>query len=335
MSTPKPEPGFTAARSTFKTSNNPHAAAWPFPQDDEEPLSISPMAPNSNVWAVKIPRFLLERWEQVREDGICLGSLVVDSNYNPPRVTLRLPETDPAIQETNIAPIPDLYDVNIPVERSRNTWAFSETLRQYGSGSGGNGSSESGHAAGKKRRHRAYPRLIARVQHEVTVNPTRNEKYLKILAQRRLETEQSRRPIVHVTEENATQAEMNQLASGYQNLASGFGKGLVNRPAQKDKYVRTTHSDLTNRLFALFKDRPYWGIRALRVTLEQPDAFIREVLEEIAEVVKDGQYAGLYTLKDVWKEGTGKEEMLDDDDDVDDVDVDMDGMEDEDFEEVV
>ena len=38
--------------------------------------------------------------------------------------------------------VPDLYDVNIPLERSRNTWVFSEKARQYGLGS----SSSSSHA---------------------------------------------------------------------------------------------------------------------------------------------------------------------------------------------
>ena len=103
--------------------------------------------------------------------------------------------------------------------------------------------------------------------------------------------------------------------------------------------VRGDRTELTNRLFTLFREKPYWGIRALRAVVEQPEGWIREVLEDIADLIRDGQYSGLYRLKDIWREeggvkredGEGGEvegdvDMEDDDEDEDDED---------DFEEVV
>ena len=39
----------------------------------------------------------------------------------------------------------------------------------------------------------AHPRLLAKIDHECSVKPVRNEKYLKILQQRQLESSQTKR----------------------------------------------------------------------------------------------------------------------------------------------
>ena len=48
------------------------------PSQDEK-FDVSGGYASSNVWALKIPRFLLEKWEEVREAGVELGTLVVDN----------------------------------------------------------------------------------------------------------------------------------------------------------------------------------------------------------------------------------------------------------------
>lgn len=58
-------------------------ATWPLPKDIEEHLAVDPGKNSKNVWALKLPRFLLERWERVPEAGVELGTLVVDSSYVP------------------------------------------------------------------------------------------------------------------------------------------------------------------------------------------------------------------------------------------------------------
>ena len=49
-------------------------------EEDEEELDISPHLGSGYVWAMKIPRFLLERWERVTNAGVELGTLVVDNS---------------------------------------------------------------------------------------------------------------------------------------------------------------------------------------------------------------------------------------------------------------
>lgn len=55
-------------------------ATWPFPKEIEEQLAVDAGKNSKNVWALKLPKFLLERWERVPEAGVELGTLVVDSS---------------------------------------------------------------------------------------------------------------------------------------------------------------------------------------------------------------------------------------------------------------
>lgn len=90
-------------------------------------------------------------------------------------------------------------------------------------------------------------------------------------------------------------------------------------------------SELTDRIFGLFGDKPFWNLASLRNELQQPDAWLRTVLSDYAETVQSGHYAHYFTLKPEWQDnlqeskakGTkidfeGKQEDEDEDDDEDD-----------------
>lgn len=94
-------------------------------------------------------------------------------------------------------------------------------------------------------------------------------------------------------------------------------------------------NQLRNRLFQLFNEKPYWGIPALKATLKQPDVYLREVLSEMAEQVKEGRYVNMWRLQDSFKVGEAKAEEGGDGDVKPDLgaDVDFDDEEDEEDEE--
>lgn len=147
-----------------------------------------------------------------------------------------------------------------------------------------------------------------------------------------------RRPIVQLDDTKMSQAKLNQLASGFANASSSLGKGMVlgsARVAPGERFARLERHELTDRLFALFSDKPYWSISALKATLQQPDAWLREVLRDVAVMIKEGQYANMWELKENWKDAGGDtkpdvkdedeedsdEESDDDDDDLELVEV--------------
>lgn len=116
-----------------------------------------------------------------------------------------------------------------------------------------------------------------------------------------------------------------------------------------EKNDRLERTELTDRLFGLFSEKPYWSIVTLRKTLKQPDAWLREVLKDLAEQVQSGEYLHMWKLKDSWKRTdvkpdrqgqAGKNEVKGEmdseaEDEEDDDDEDGDEDDDEDLEEVL
>ncbi|WWC72301.1 uncharacterized protein I206_106263 [Kwoniella pini CBS 10737] len=315
---------------------------FPYVYNEDEELQISERKNNSSVWALKIPRFLLERWEMVEEKGVELGSLIVDNSTTPAKITLRLANQDekPSIDESksdealksksqyDISGIPDEYTVNVPEERARNLYVFSEKKKVYGknttsvaisegdleSEAANDGSGNGSKVGGKRKREKAFPKLIAKVDHECQVTPLHTQKYLKILEQRRLESEQSKRPVMRMDDTGISQAEQNQLASGYRNAISTFGSKMITsvKVNNGERHARLERHELTDRIFQLFKEKPYWGIPALKMTLKQPDGWLREVLRDVAEQIKEGKYVNMWQLKKSWRSNNEQDKDKDD-----------------------
>ncbi|KAK4689453.1 transcription initiation factor TFIIF subunit beta, partial [Tremellales sp. Uapishka_1] len=309
---------------------------YTFPLEEEEELDIADGIEDAKVWAVKIPKFLLERWERVQEAGVELGTLMIDNAAATPTVTLRLPPPEvPQIdslgssskRKYDTSGIPEEYEIYMPPEGPRNTYIFSEKERTWGRLFGPNGK--------KKKTQKAEPQLVAKVNHECSARPIVSTEYNKILAQRRLEAEQSKRPIVQINNTIMNQGKLNQLASGFSNATSSFGKTMGNgpkRPPPGERHARLERSELLDRLFQLFSQSPYWGIPALKATLLQPDAWLREVLKDIAEVIKEGDHIHMWQLKSNFREQPGQNEEIGTPEEEDDDD---DEGDDDDFEEVL
>jgi transcription initiation factor TFIIF subunit beta len=66
---------------------------------------------------------------------------------------------------------------------------------------------------------------------------------------------------------------------------------------QDMKTARMPKNDLLDCLAACFKKYSYWSMKALRAELQQPEAYLREVLDEIADLPKSGRFAMHWKLK--------------------------------------
>ncbi|KAK0936932.1 hypothetical protein LTR29_011517 [Friedmanniomyces endolithicus] len=93
--------------------------------------------------------------------------------------------------------------------------------------------------------------------------------------------------------------------------AAGGGRGAGKRGGHggrvgagsrsKDKNVRIPKADLLDALQGCFRRYRYWPLKALRIELRQPEAWIKEVLEEVAVLVRSGDFAMNYTLREDMK----------------------------------
>ena len=61
-------------------------------------------------------------------------------------------------------------------------------------------------------------------------------------------------------------------------------------------------NQLLDILFALYREKPRWSARDLRARTEQPESYLKEVLSEIADLHRSGEFNGLYELKPNFKD---------------------------------
>ena len=186
-------------------------------------------------------------------------------------------------------------------------------------------------------------------------------------------------------EDYVSQGRINQLSSGHAAVRSSFGTGMAStvripssqvvitlshnhvsifflhnttghgrlilksrEPARsKDKLPRQDRAVLRDRLFALFREKPYWNISVLKAELNQPDVWLRDVLKDVAVQVKEGPYRDMWQLKealrmlgpgakpeDVKPDGTAKEEDEEEETE-DELDAGEGDFDEDDFEEIL
>lgn len=70
------------------------------------------------------------------------------------------------------------------------------------------------------------------------------------------------------------------------------------------KAARVAKNELLDMLFACFRDYKYWSMKALRQRTQQPDSYLRSVLEECAVLQKSGRFANTYCLSDAYADDT-------------------------------
>jgi TFIIF, beta subunit HTH domain len=72
--------------------------------------------------------------------------------------------------------------------------------------------------------------------------------------------------------------------------------------AKENRASRLPKNVLIDNLLELFQYYKYWGLRELKQKTNQPDAYLREVLNEIATMWKSGDLNGKWELKPEFKE---------------------------------
>ncbi|KAH3665810.1 hypothetical protein OGAPHI_003998 [Ogataea philodendri] len=185
--------------------------------------------------------------------------------------------------------------------------------------------------------------LVGKVVHECQVIPTKlsTNNRLKLMEQkRRLAQMVKRKTITYMKDANAG---VLQGRTG-PNLQIGSTIQLSRELAAKKEQQRLegrasrmNRDQLMKVLFNLFNEYEYWTLKGIREKTNQPEAYLKDCLENIAVMERKGTYALKYRLKDEYKksreverkekQGFGDLELDDkndqDDDDDDDDDIEM------------
>lgn len=70
------------------------------------------------------------------------------------------------------------------------------------------------------------------------------------------------------------------------------------------RFSRLPHNELLDLLISQFSIAPYWSLKSLNEHVKQPQTYLRQTLTEIANLVKNGPYAGTWALKAEFKRGS-------------------------------
>ena len=70
---------------------------------------------------------------------------------------------------------------------------------------------------------------------------------------------------------------------------------------QFERMARMPRNQLLDLLFSLFREHEHWSIKPLRERTQQPEAYLKEVLNEIAFMHRSGEHNGTWELMQNFK----------------------------------
>ncbi|KAK0925079.1 hypothetical protein LTR57_005376 [Friedmanniomyces endolithicus] len=303
----------------------------------EDDIDTSFPDPSSQAWLVKVPEDLWKAWAEVYKDApddtpIEVGKMRIyhqtpeeQADAKKQKVQIRLPQNVPQLQgigkQYNLTVTTTEYSnvvIQPPNQRhQRQTHRHPLPRQRYG-----NTSTTTSATTSKYGRSRtAIPKqtsLAPRIQHEATAHPVIDADYEANFART---WAAHTAPKSHTTYLDSVDRGMHPGLNANLSTFSTFGlsarpggaaggRGAGKRGAHgnrvgasrsKDKNVRIPKADLLDALQGCFRRYRYWPLKALRIELRQPEAWIKEVLEEVAVLVRSGDFAMNYTLREDMK----------------------------------
>jgi len=260
---------FDAVTATHEEDSQP---------DPDEPLMIN--AETGRVWLVKIPKFLMERWSAIDAEDVHLATIRVyheakSSSGRAPRIVLILPP-NPETGES------DEYEMDIVNDAVENQVVVAEREKFPGTAS------------------RARTTILTgRVKHECNLRPMFTDRYRQRLKQRAIAANMPKKQIKWIDEAGlGGRGKINMLTSGVMNaMPFNFGRPRP-KPAkgQFERMARMPRDQLLDELFRAFQERERWSIKVLRERTQQPEAYLKEVLSEVAFLHRSGEHNGSWEL---------------------------------------
>lgn len=261
----------------------------------------------NDVWLTRIEKWLYDavsKWDDLAEgnddDQIHIGEVLA---FN---TTSGIDKSKPMRlffneRWRNKSKLPTAYEL-LPAQTSDtilgNTYVFTEKdlpgykpngFGQGHRGHGGWGSHDPKARIQKRGKYRkAIPKQTALIGHatrQYLANPLPTKEYKDFEAQRRQQAIQGSHLETVIIKDPGV-VNYNQAQSKF----SSFIKPLQKRKGP-EKATRISHRELLDLLHSLFDEYEYWPMKALKARTRQPEQFLKEVLPELAHLVKSGPFA--------------------------------------------
>lgn len=147
--------------------------------------------------------------------------------------------------------------------------------------------------------------LTARINNEVSCVPVENDEYRRLMHERFDAENNKRRGVTFLTGDVRINTGM-VLPGGVSTVRGtegGFDRFVRTGAApgrakpSATKHARIPQNELLDAIYECFREYRYWPLRSLQHRLMQPEAYLKETLLLVADLVKSGSYALTYTLK--------------------------------------
>jgi len=147
--------------------------------------------------------------------------------------------------------------------------------------------------------------LRGALEHDFNIEAMYNRNYSARMRARREKAEPRGRVMILEKQKDFDQAGINRLNAGIvsrSGASAAFSHALGKQPpkpkGQFERMARIARNDLIDMLFKLFSKQQYWSLKDLRAKVQQPEAYLKEVLAEIGHLERSGPNNGTWRLQE-------------------------------------
>ncbi|KAK9417830.1 hypothetical protein SUNI508_01587 [Seiridium unicorne] len=316
-----------------------------------------PQDPQGSAFLAHLPKYLYDQWAQLGdEEDLVIGKVrtwaeVDKSGQQIQKFAILVDSSNPIHQS-----VPKEYTLEMRDPSLLNTFMFTEQdLPGFKSKTqGGPNNDIPPHLRpkpaqpkenvkpepGKSRRREPYYRkaipkktvLAARFRREVNAQPVMTPEAKHILAMR---ASDALKPKATTSIMSGTRNPVGIIHAGTtmgNAKMSGFIRTVdpkaKTKAKKEEKAARMEQSALLDAIFACYTEYSYWSMKTFKHRLRQPEAWLRENLEQVAVLHKTGRFANYWELKPEYQKQKANAEVATEvadfaDDDDDDENVEM------------
>jgi len=270
--------------------------------------------PKKDVWLTRIPDWLYDavsKWDDLAEgndnDPVQIGEVLAfatTSGIDKSR-PMRVFFNDKWRAKANL---PTAFQLD-PSQTSDtvlgNTYVFTEKdlpgYKPTGFGQGNRGAGQGGYGAvqdpkariqKRSKYKKAIPKQTSLVGHATrhyNANPLETKEYKDFSAARIKQAIQGSHTKTVITKDTDV--------TNYNNLQKRFEsfiKPITKQKSQQNKAARVSREELVDMLHNAFDEFQYWPMKSLKQRTKQPEQYLKEVLPEIAQLIRSGSFASTW-----------------------------------------
>ncbi|KAI1081753.1 transcription initiation factor IIF, beta subunit-domain-containing protein [Whalleya microplaca] len=318
----KPEPGIKAepddgvgASPSVMSEDDIYEDAGDL--DFYDPSDISADA----VYLTHVPKYLYDAWANLDDDAeIRIGTVRQWTEGEGDKAKTHIA----MLLDHRLAqhqPIPKEYNLDVKDMKLPNTFLFTEQdLPGYKNKAQGPNSDIPAHLrprperppqkpqpeAGRKQRYQPYYRkaipkktvLAGRFRHELNCHPVWTEEAKHLLSIRNTEiTKPKSTTTLAGTSKPSGVITVGTHVPNDRFIRPGGDPKKAGKKQKEEKAARLPKSELLDRIFNCFERYRYWSMKSFKQELRQPEAWLREVLDEIAFMHRTGPFTNYWELR--------------------------------------